>query len=289
MPLEKRVDENQDDPAFAALPPRLRRRIDDVFDVTASSLRTRHTRSSEDETAPGGFIVEDVELAGFLVEDGPVRDSPTSSIDARIQLSSIPHALHLLNINPDDEILAVFKNAASGWGARSTHGEGVGKKDWRAVCAVLIEAEGDAADEDDVEMGEDESGPDSDEYRMSDVSSELKANGISSDEYEGEVLRGKTKRNLQKTARKQLPGQLNAQQKAECREDFARFFPNVPDVELDEQRIMIKDISRVANLLKEKLKAEEILEMLETFSSSAEKSMSLEDFERMMVMTKLVK
>jgi hypothetical protein len=52
--------------------------------------------------------------------------------------------------------------------------------------------------------------------------------------------------------------QLSAKQKAECREDFARFFPDVPDAELDRQKIMIKDVTRVANLLKEKIKAEEV-------------------------------
>ena len=67
---------------------------------------------------------------------------------------------------------------------------------------------------------------------------------------------------------------------------------------------MIKDITRVADLLKENLKTEEvcalhltvafltqvikILEMLGAFSTSPDKSMNLADFERMMVLTKLV-
>jgi hypothetical protein len=100
--------------------------------------------------------------------------------------------------------------------------------------------------------------------------------------------------------------QLSTKQKAECREDFARFFPDVPDTELDRQKIMIKDVTRVANLLKEKIKAEEvsllylpvffaegislqIVEMLEAFSTSLDKSMNLQDFERMMIVTKLIR
>jgi len=51
---------------------------------------------------------------------------------------------------------------------------------------------------------------------------------------------------------------------------------------------MIADIQRVAKLLKEKITAEDMLEMLDVFSTSPDKSMGLEDFERMMVAAKLV-
>jgi len=63
----------------------------------------------------------------------------------------------------------------------------------------------------------------------------------------------------------------------------------VPDGELDCQKIMIKDVTRVANLLKEKIKAEEIIEMLDAFSTSPDKSMNLQDFARMMIATKLIR
>jgi len=66
------------------------------------------------------------------------------------------------------------------------------------------------------------------------------------------------------------------------------FFPDVADDKLDEQRIMIRDIIRVSDLLKEKIKADEITEMLAAFSTSPNGSMSLADFERMMVVAGMV-
>jgi len=50
----------------------------------------------------------------------------------------------------------------------------------------------------------------------------------------------------------------------------------------------MRDIIRVAELLKEKIKAEEITEMLAAFSTVPDISMSLADFERMMVVAGMV-
>ncbi|KIJ66226.1 hypothetical protein HYDPIDRAFT_26594 [Hydnomerulius pinastri MD-312] len=327
-PAWKAVDENdQDDPAFSALPSHLRRRIDDAFDsaVPSSSTVSRKRPRLEDEIPAGGFIIEDseagpshsdiYEAGGFLIEDGDLAS------ESRIHLHAIPRALSSLDLIADDEILEVFKNASTGWGAQNTQDEGVRRKDWRAVCAALLGAEedegsegseGGPAGDEDVEMIGDDSGSDSDEFHMSSLSSEPEE--ASSDEYEEGGSTSKLKKSKQQVSQsppsksslgRKQPRHLTAEQKAECRQDFARFFPGVPDSELDRQRIMIKDITRVADLLKEKLKAEEvgalviqldlanmrlkILEMLEAFSTSADKSMSLQDFERMMIMTKMVK
>ncbi|KAJ3524148.1 hypothetical protein NM688_g8610 [Phlebia brevispora] len=83
------------------------------------------------------------------------------------------------------------------------------------------------------------------------------------------------------------PKRITLRQQEECRRTWALFFPDVPDDHLDIQRIMIKDISRVADLLKEKITTEQIIEMLDAFSTSPDKSMSLSDFEQMMVAAKL--
>ena len=59
-------------------------------------------------------------------------------------LLTILSALQLLDLPPDDEqVLAVFPNAASGWGGsdRNTADEdalGVLRKDFFAVCAILF-------------------------------------------------------------------------------------------------------------------------------------------------------
>ena len=80
---------------------------------------------------------------------------------------------------------------------------------------------------------------------------------------------------------------LTFRQKQTCLSAFALFFPDIDLDELPNKRIMIKDLQRVAGLLKEKLKAEEMVEMLETFSTQPDKSMSLEDFEKMMIAARL--
>jgi hypothetical protein len=273
-PAKGAIDEG--DPSFMALPTRLRRRIDSAFDSVASSTPSPNWPGRLDEVPAAGFIVEDgpshsadCEAGGFIVEDLPPSSRALPSAPSRIHLSEVPRALTLLDLIPDDDIMVVFKNAAMGWGAQSRHVEGVSRKDWRAVCTAIIEGENsdevgeeNRPGDEDVEMGGADSGSDSDEYRMLDLSSELEE--ASTDEYEEEssiAMTAKAKES-QKTSSKasgtKVPEQLTARQKAECREDFARFFPDIADVELDHQRIMIKDITRVASLLKEKLKAEEV-------------------------------
>jgi len=51
---------------------------------------------------------------------------------------------------------------------------------------------------------------------------------------------------------------------------------------------MIKDVARVANLLSIKLKTEEILEMLEAFSTSPDKSIDLSAFQSLVMTLRLV-
>ena len=300
--------DNEDDPSFVILSARLRRRIDRAFDSGTQLQQSRF------EVPAGGFIVEEseagpsqYEAGGFIVED---LSSNSFGAQSHIPLSEIPRALNLLDLFPDDDIMGVFKNAATGWGAQSAHNDGVSRKDWRAVCAALLEGErvdgSDEADED-IEVDAD-SGPDSDEYQMEELSGDTEES--SSDEYEepNTATRAKKVQKAPRTPTKSretvISRQLTESQKARCRQEFSRFFPHVSDNELDHQRIMIKDITRVAGLLKENLKTEEvcalrltlafltqvlkILEMLGAFSTSLDKSMNLADFEHMMILTKLV-
>jgi hypothetical protein len=293
--------DNEDDPSFVALSARLRHRIDRAFDSVVSS--GTQLQQSSFEVPAGGFIVEEsesgpsqYEAGGFIVED---LSSNCLGAQSHIPLSEIPRALNLLDLFPDDDIMGVFKNASTGWGAQNACNDGVGRKDWRAVCAALLEGEhGDGSDEEnavadeDIEMDAD-SGPDSDEYEMEELSGDTEE-GLS-DEYEEPNMATRAKKSQkvpQKTPTKnretEISKRLSESQKAQCRQEFSRFFPHVSDNELDRQRIMIKDITRVADLLKENLKTEDILEMLGAFSTLPDKSMNLADFERMLILTKLV-
>lgn len=304
-----------DDTDFVSLSARLRRRIDNAFDTAAGNTsrlsnpprkkRKLHSAQSGgfatvEDVSPGGFLIEDT--GGFLLDE--YEEHTPSPDPISISLSSIPAALQLLGLPSDDEeVLSVFRNAASGWGASSEGSKEISRKDWRSVCAALLEGEdGEGSDDGGPSAAhsarsdqDGDSGPDSDEYRMS-VDGDTSEPEASDEEYQDDKPAAVSRSRKPQKAPKSMPtdarldaSQLSAKQKAECREDFARFFPDVPDAELDHQKIMIKDVTRVANLLQEKIKAEEIIAMLEAFSTSSDKSMNLQDFERMMIVTKLIR
>ncbi|KAI0726710.1 hypothetical protein C8Q72DRAFT_783112 [Fomitopsis betulina] len=353
-------DTGQEDSAFAALPVHLQHTIDHVFDKARNSSvnppRKRRKldveKASGSSIAPGGFVVDnsqpggflledDVEPGGFIVEDEGPEDMDNTSENAdvsggdKMPLSQIPHALQLLDLQPDDEdVLGIFRHAASGWQDRSrstAHSDHlneqyVSRKDWRAVCAALLDT--DVGDEDDPpqsivshafreggDLTPQESSDSGDEYQGSEPEAESSEAGddASDEDYkEGGFIVSKPKgkkdapstptrlraRSSRKAARSlsnsdsedddnPRPRPLTARQRLESRRAFALIFPDIPDAQLDTQRIMIKDITRVAKLLKEKIAADEIMEMLAMFSTSADKSMSLQDFERMMLSAKL--
>ncbi|KAG1762024.1 hypothetical protein EDD22DRAFT_778904 [Suillus occidentalis] len=305
-----------DDNGFDALSTRLRRRIDNAFDrivgnTSRSSNPPRKKRKRDSaqsggfNVSPGGFLIEDA--GGFLLDEYEDRTPSPSSDPISISLSSVPAALQLLGLPPDDEeVLSVFQNAATGCGASLGGSSEVSRKDWRSVCAALLEGEdGEGSDDGGPSTAhsetaarsdqEKDSGSDSDEYHMS-IDGDMSEPEASDEEYQDDKPAAASGSRKPPKASKSLPtharldaSQLSAKQKAECREDFARFFPDVPDAELDRQKIMIKDVTRVANLLKEKIKAEEIIAMLEAFSTSPDKSMNLPDFEKMMIATKLIR
>ncbi|TBU27239.1 hypothetical protein BD311DRAFT_385339 [Dichomitus squalens] len=345
-----RTDDN-DDPGYAALPLDLQRRIDNAFDSALSSSRSppskrRRLLGQDQAPAPGGFLLDDAPPGGFFREDSPPSggflpdeaqpsedQDDQETVQRHIPLSLIPTALQILDLQADDEdVLSVFRNAASGWNDRSTAHSGdpsdalVSRKDWRAVCAALLDPG--LAGDDDVDIGGDQDPPsgseadvslgeelsDSGEEYMQSVSSVSDGFGDDSDdEYrEGGFLpakdaKGKAISKVAPSSHKSRRGRgrkrsisyedgdeedarqhgLSARQKKECRATFALFFPDVPDASLDAQRIRIKDITRVAALLKEKISAEETVEMLDAFSTAADRSMGLADFERMMVAAKL--
>lgn len=331
------MSDSDADPSFIALPLQVRRHIDRAFDSVASQVETdgeepaqkkRRLHSSgrsstevlpggflpEDNPAPGGFIVDDAPAGGFLPEDTMLdggfllessnegdKDGDRGDVappDA-IPLSLIPSALQLLDLQPDDEdVLSVFRNAATGW--ENKHGAQedeshlfVSRKDWRAVCTALLDVgggyEGDAMDVEDEAVDKDDellSEPSEEEYVESETDSELdEEDEDSDDEYQGGgFMRTRSSRKAAgpKTLSKRQKGRdattssllpiddsdegdveirskrITARQKAESRRAFAMFFPDVPDAELETNKIMIKDITRMASSINLKLSAEEV-------------------------------
>ena len=281
------------------------------------------------------------------------------TIQDHIPFTQIPTALSLLNLPPDEQVLAVFRNAASGWSQMDVNIEGqdeqqgvVSRKDFQAICAALLgshegESEGFVVEGTNVPEGggfliddtnisegggfliddtnisegggfligntnipegggflidntnvpegggflvedtetlsrtrrstrfrgshidgeESDFTPESEGEGYKDPYSESEEE-TSADEY---VEVPSTRRsNRSRKFKTKLPSDsddseedltskpLSPQQHKDARLAFALFFPDIPSSDLEKQRIMIKDIDRVAKLLKEKLKAEEV-------------------------------
>ncbi|KAK0487476.1 hypothetical protein IW261DRAFT_618137 [Armillaria novae-zelandiae] len=276
---------------FSVLPRYLQRRIDKVYISTAKSLHLIETpplkkRKPVASSSSGG--------GGFLVEDDPdeIEDEIDASQVPNVPISSIPSALQLLDLPPDDEqVLTIFRQAASGWDedASASTELSVTMDDWRAVCAILLEHHAqEYADSDGDAISRPVSDPESD-YQEGDVDME----DDDDDDYVEEASSRRRTRTTTRTRESDtdsdstMPKQLTKRQKQTCLENFALIFPDVTPEDLPRQKIMIADIQRVSKLLNEKLKAEEIIEMLEIFSSAPDKSMNLSDFERMMITAKL--
>ena len=225
-----------------------------------------------------------------MVEGSPLSDG--KEIEG-IPLSVIPRALEILDLPPDDEdVLTVLRNAASGWNSGARRNEGhdvladeggvVSRKDWRAVCAALLGGtEDEMSEKHDSDSAADSNGTDSaDEYVGSDGVDSDSGRGAGSEgqdsdeEYVDRPRTGPNKggqrraggarktRSGGRRARSPVQGHgeqtLTTRQRRECRAAFALFFPDAGDKELEQQRIGIRDISRVAALLKEKISAEEV-------------------------------
>ncbi|KAJ6542885.1 hypothetical protein B0H19DRAFT_1212699 [Mycena capillaripes] len=282
--------------SFATLPQYLQRRIDNAFYQSAPSTG-----------ADSG--------AGFLGGGGFLAEEDSEWSHTQIPLSEIPTALQRLDLPPDDEqVLLVFKNAASGWRSSTNRPEDIGgeegkevyvsRDDWRSVCAVLLEHHAEEYEDSDgagasavADQLYVDSGDDEDEYQEQDPDADS-----GSDEYmeEGPSTRRRTRTRTTVRRRESASSsssgsvspskhrKLTPRQTKACLETYALFFPAADAAELPEQRIGIKDIQRLSKLIGDNLKGDEIIEMLSEFSSAPDKSMSFADFGTMMVAAKLV-
>ncbi|KAH9000794.1 hypothetical protein EDB86DRAFT_454399 [Lactarius hatsudake] len=335
---------NDDDVGFLSLALNLRSRIDNAF-LTALFSDQRgsgtFTVGSTHDT-PGGFLLDDDDdsmAGGFLPPSPPaaVRGSGNEREgDERpsyIPLSRIPHALQLLDLPPDDEdVLAVFRNAATGWGddhisasrstrrgrnAAATSEEGeteerVSLRDWRAVCAALMDdgrGEEGVEEEGDVDIDDDDAG-DIDQNSSSGLGES------SSDEYRDTSAVAKSRKRPRKSTSASTPDhkatrktrprktqsvtprrgdsvsasaamEITPRQRRECLQAFLLFFPGVPEDDAKLRRLGVRELSAAATVLNEKMKTEEIIEMLDAFSTSPDKTMGLPEFEKMMVAARL--
>ena len=265
----------------------------------------------DEPEAGGGFILDDDDdSGGFIPDPSPPRAGPSNSAvpiyhdsevqgeegspdpDSYIPLSLIPTALQTLDLPPDDEqILLVFKNAASGWTsgpasarrsarpARPTE-EIVSLRDWRAVCSVLLEPDArddgiddgtDGMDQDgDAQMPDglvEDSGGSSGEYIESDPGGDSGDQDLDDENYSDTPAKRSTRSTRRRSTRankdfdesdedgvdmeKNRP--LTARQKEASRQAFALFLSSSADADLEKQRITISDLVRVSKELNEKI------------------------------------
>ncbi|KAL5637774.1 hypothetical protein ACGC1H_002139 [Rhizoctonia solani] len=151
------------DDEFATLKPSLRRVIDTAFLKLSRRARSTHgTRplQKKPREEPGSD-----EEGGFFNDEQVSEEEHTS-----IPLSMIPAGLQMLDLPPDDEdVINVFRNAATGWESRpgaprrrgsesdnevpvdKDAGLSVLREDWRAVCAVLLGQKQDDEEEEEEE------------------------------------------------------------------------------------------------------------------------------------------
>jgi hypothetical protein len=297
-----RAKANDADPAFLALPTSLQKKIDYAFDIAANNethkqpprkrrrIATPSTAVPEaggfivnDDPPAGGFIPEDA--GGFIVEKdvtsssfipddtedaSPVLQNSTTSAQELLPLEDAPDALAHLGLSADEDVLSVLKNAAGGWGGGSAAVQGINRRDWRAVCAVLLEGTKDERENGDEDVTPiEESGDEGDEYFESDLS-ELDdgAHKTDDEEYDARPTRFRKTRGVRAgyvsdSEGDDAPRALSGRQKREVLRAFALFFEDTADAELDEaklayRRLTVKDLSRASKLLKEGLSAEDV-------------------------------
>ena len=176
----------------------------------------------DDGGGGGGFMLDDGddEMGGF-VPDEPASTAPTTrtntrpttpaqSENVRIPLHVLPGLLGSLDLPTDDDVLAVFRASATGWDDDKDDGEaggagdaarrrkrgeagedevvggGVGKKDFRAVCAALMGLDDQPDGAEDAEMSSDDA---SDTFELEEAEDDSSLSDASSEASYG---RGKT-------------------------------------------------------------------------------------------------
>ncbi|TFK49479.1 hypothetical protein OE88DRAFT_1737091 [Heliocybe sulcata] len=343
------------DDEFDALPVTLRHKIDSAFDEVIKKQSAEQASEEEADSnatdagnvlgsepggfitpaanEPGGFITD--EPGGFMVEDSEQQEGgfvleqePEPGVSKRgkqtrrrlhIPLSLIPRALSALELPDDDEVLQVFRNAASGWTAdqgssveagrgRKHQGEQVvSREDWRAVCAALLAASDEDLDQADVKSHEEtanqevegdsdltpyseEEDAEDDDYSDDDFSPTKASNSRKGRTHNvGQRSSSPSRTDMPTRAKRKRQSSLSdltSRQKEAVLLTFSLFFE--PNTEVENRRLGVKDIQRVAKDLKEKLGLDEINEMLQEFSSAPDKSMGLEEFGKMMTDAGLV-
>lgn len=293
------------DADIAALPKETLHRIDHAFDRAVTEFssevsegpphkRQRKFQEQSSSKLPDDRLQENDTGGGFLLEDSDsqvIRQSEHKDVeldmDMLIPFSAIPRALQILELPPDDsEILNVLSNAASGWHAGSNQVNNsesfVTRRDWRAVCAVLLAP---IQGEDDQVHLEDQRRTSIDGSALSSLSSESEGaydDESSEDEYVPDKDIGKNKSNTlyKKSIHKQKrsitsreigsPGadrelSIMESQRRNALDAFSLFFSaassdsdNTKTTELKDRVLNSEHLMKAAQILKERISPDEV-------------------------------
>ncbi|WOO78647.1 uncharacterized protein LOC62_02G002186 [Vanrija pseudolonga] len=233
----------------------------------------------------GGFIADD-DSGGFVPDSGPSTVPATPAATETVPLRFIPALLSSLSLPADDDVLAVFRASASGWDAKP--GEevdpAVGLKDFRAVCAALMEPEEDDGEAMDVEPSSDDGS--SDNFELSELSDAPSEDD--DDDDDGEYGRPKPARRTRRTAALEVTRiKLNPHQREMARDIWGMLKPTASG---PGSGILGRDeVKRWARELGEMWSDDEITDMVQLFSSQHEgRGLTFEDFGIVMVRAGLV-
>ncbi|KAL0243565.1 hypothetical protein I308_105532 [Cryptococcus tetragattii IND107] len=264
----------------------------------------------------GGFLPEDD--AGGFVSDGGYQDGVVSEDSKHLEqqlpshyssqtftklvpLYLLPTLLTSLGLPSDEDVLQVFRASAMGWDESSnkraldTEGAaGVELKDFRAVCAALMDPD-DGEEMEDVELGSNDDDDDKDNFEPSGEESALTS--LSESSYGGtpNKNRSKTARNTSGKTRVKGKGvledqiSLSSNQRVMVRDIWDMLIPSEKQEKFGADILGRNEVKELVRTLGEMWSDEEITDMVTLFSSQHEgRGLTFEDFGKVMLRAGLV-
>ncbi|KAE8540432.1 hypothetical protein D1P53_003378 [Cryptococcus gattii VGV] len=263
----------------------------------------------------GGFLPEDD--AGGFVSDGGYQDGVVSqdSKHSEQQLPShyssqtftklvplylLPTLLTSLGLPSDEDVLQVFRASAMGWDESSNKraldtedAAGVELKDFRAVCAALMDPD-DGEEMEDVELGSNDGDDDKDTFEPSGEESALTS--LSESSYGGTPNKNRSKTARNTSGKTRVKGKavledqisLSSNQRAMVKDIWDMLKPSEKQ-KLGADILGRNEVKELVRTLGEMWSDEEITDMVTLFSSQHEgRGLTFEDFGKVMLRAGLV-
>ncbi|AFR97466.2 hypothetical protein C343_05607 [Cryptococcus neoformans C23] len=266
----------------------------------------------------GGFLSED-DAGGFVADDGyqdrvasensknPKQHShchcsPQTS-NKLVPLYLLPTLLTSLGLPSDEDVLEVFRASAMGWdessnkrGLDTEDTAGVELKDFRAVCAALMDPD-DGEEGKDVELGSDDDDDNDNEDAFQPSGTESALTSLSESSYGGTPSKSRSKTAGNKSRKTRVKGKgkiegqtnLSSNQRAMVKDIWEMLKPSEKQKRFGADILGRNEVKELVRTLGEMWSDEEITDMVTLFSSQHEgRGLTFEDFGRVMLRAGLV-